>query len=322
MLSMALAFGLGLVLCLIAYPYVIPFLHKLKFGQVVRLDGPQSHIAEKSGTPTMGGLVFIASSIIATLIIEPKAVTHINLLIVILAFIGYGIIGFIDDFLIVVKKNNLGLKPAYKFLMQSVLAVVFYLVYRNVSNSSIIVPFLRIQIDLGWFYVVMVFIMFTGESNAVNLSDGLDGLCAGLVFLALIPFVYFCYRSNNMEIAIFLCAVMGSLVGYLRYNMHPAKIFMGDTGSLALGGLLAAVAMVTKEEIALVLIGGVFVIEVLSVMIQVTYFKITHGKRIFRMSPIHHHFELGGMPEQKIVYMFWTWGALLAILGLVMGALY
>jgi len=322
MLRMVLAFGLGLVMCLIAYPMVIPFLHKLKFGQVVRLDGPQSHIKEKSGTPTMGGIVFILSSIIATIVVQPLAITHINLLIVMLAFVGYGIIGFIDDFLIVVKKNNIGLKPAYKFFMQSVLAVVFYLIYRNVSNSTIIVPFLRIYIDLGWFYVVMVFIMFTGESNAVNLSDGLDGLCAGLVFLALIPFVYFCYRSNNMEIAIFLCSVMGSLIGYLHYNMHPARIFMGDTGSLALGGLLAAVAMVTKEEIALVLIGGVFVVEVLSVMIQVTYFKITHGKRIFRMSPIHHHFELGGMPEQKIVYMFWSWGALLAILGLVMGALY
>lgn len=322
MLRMALAFLLGLVICLIAYPIVIPFLHKIHFGQVVRTDGPQSHIEEKSGTPTMGGVVFILSSLIATLIVEPQAITNINLLVVLLAFVGYGLIGFIDDFLIVVKKNNEGLKPSYKFFLQSVLAIIFYLIYRNVSDSNIIVPFFHTYIDLGWFYVIVVFIMFTGESNAVNLSDGLDGLCAGLVILALIPFVYFCIRSDNMEVAIFLCAVMGSLVGYLRFNMHPAQIFMGDTGSLALGGLLAAVAMVTKEEIALILIGGVFVIEVLSVMIQVTYFKITHGKRIFRMSPLHHHFELGGMPEQKVVFMFWTWGALLAILGLVMGALY
>ena len=318
--KMLIAFALALAIDLMVYPLAIPMLHKLKFGQTVREEGPQSH-KEKTGTPTMGGLVFIASSIIATLIVEINAFSSSNLWVVILAFLGYGLIGFIDDFIIVVKKDNEGLKPLFKFVLQSILAITFYFIYKNVNDTQIIIPFIHKYIDLGWFYVVLIFIMFTGETNAVNLSDGLDGLSAGLVILAIIPFIYFCVRSNNVEIAIFLCAVIGSLAGYLKYNMHPARIFMGDTGSLALGGLLAAVAMVTKEEIALVLIGGVFVAEVVSVIIQVGYFKLTHGKRFFRMAPLHHHFELGGMSEQKVVYMFWSIGALLSILGILMGVL-
>ncbi|MBQ3384982.1 MAG: phospho-N-acetylmuramoyl-pentapeptide-transferase [Erysipelotrichaceae bacterium] len=318
--KMILAFVIALVMCLLAYPLAIPALHKLKFGQSIREEGPKSHMV-KTGTPTMGGLVFIAASIMATLIVIPQSFREINLIVVILAYVGYSVIGFIDDFLIVVKKNNKGLLPRYKFFMQSVLAVIFYLFYKDVNDSTIIIPFIGKSLELGWFYMVLVFFMFTGTSNAVNLSDGLDGLSSGLVILATIPFVYFCVRSNNISIAIFLCAVIGSLIGYLRFNLHPAKIFMGDTGSLALGGLLAAVAMVTKEELALVLIGGVFVLEALSVIIQVAYFKATHGKRIFRMSPIHHHFELGGMPETKVVYMFWSWGAVLSLLGILMGVL-
>ncbi|MBO4217885.1 MAG: phospho-N-acetylmuramoyl-pentapeptide-transferase [Erysipelotrichaceae bacterium] len=315
---MILAFGIGLISALLLYPVAIPILHKLKFGQTIYELGPKSHQV-KAGTPPMGGVVFIITSLLASLIVQPKAFGDMHLLIVVLAFIGYGLIGFVDDFIIVVKHQHEGLTPRMKFLMQSVLAVVFFLLYRNLNDNTVVIPFLHRQIDLGWFYVVVVFIMFTGESNAVNLSDGLDGLCAGLVILALIPFVYFCFRAGLDSVAIFLCGVIGSLVGYLRYNIHPAQIFMGDTGSLALGGLLAAVAMVTKEEIALILIGGVFVVEVLSVMLQVASFQLT-GKRIFRMSPLHHHFELGGWPETKVVHVFWAAGAVLCILGLVMGA--
>ena len=317
--QMASAFSIGLGLTWIAYPYAIKFLRRLKFGQEIREDGPQSHLA-KSGTPTMGGIVFILTSLASIFIVGHEAFENTSFLIVVLAFVGYGIIGFIDDYLIVVRKNNDGLKPSLKFLMQSVLAVAFYLIYRNVTNSLVIVPFLNIYLDLGIFYVFVVFIMFTGESNAVNLTDGLDGLSAGLVVLAILPFIYFCVRIEQFDLGILLCAVVGSLIGYLRYNMHPAQIFMGDTGSLALGGLLAAVAMVTKEEIALILIGGVFVVEVVSVIIQVGYFKITHGKRFFRMAPIHHHFELGGMDEQKVLYLFWTVGAFLSLVGFMIGA--
>ena len=267
----------------------------------------------------MGGTVFIIASILTTIIVEPQALTDLNLLVVMLAFVGYGAIGFIDDFIIVVKKDNEGLKPKAKFLLQSLLAIAFYLLYRNVNDTQIIIPFVHKYLDLGHFYIIVVFFMFTGASNAVNLTDGLDGLCSGLSILAIIPFIYFCVRSNMMDVAIFLCAVEGSLLGYLRYNWHPAKIFMGDTGSLALGGLLAAVAMITKEEIALVFVGGVFVIETLSCILQVGYFKATHGKRLFRMAPIHHHFELGGMSEVHVVLMFWAVGLLLCILGIAMG---
>lgn len=319
-LRLLLAFGVALAISLVSYPIAIPLLRKLHFGQSIREEGPESHKAKK-GTPIMGGIVFILSSIIATLIVVPQAFTKLEFYIVILAYVGYGLIGFLDDFIIAVKKNNEGLKPSIKFLLQSILAVVFYLMYKSVNDNQVIIPFFHTYIDLGIFYLVLVFIMFTGESNAVNLSDGLDGLCAGLVILALIPFVYFCVRSGNFELATFLCAVIGALLGYLKYNHHPAQIFMGDTGSLSLGGLLAAVAMVTKEEIALIFIGGVFVAEAVSVIIQVGYFKITHGKRFFRMAPLHHHFELGGMDEQQVVLRFWLAGAILSVLGILMGAL-
>ena len=250
----------------------------------------------------------------------PSSFASFDFLVVVLAFVGYAIIGFIDDYLIVVKKKNDGLKAKHKFLMQSVLAIVFYIVYQRLTNSLIIIPFTQIKIDLGWFYIVLVFFMFTGTTNGVNLADGLDGLCAGLSILAFIPYIYFCGRIGMNSVAILLCAVIGSLFGYLKFNIYPAKIFMGDAGALGLGGLLAAVAMVTKEEVALVLIGGVFVVEVLSVIIQIVSFQ-TRGKRVFKMAPLHHHFELSGWPEIKVVRVFWAAGAICCILGLIIGAL-
>ncbi|MGN1398761.1 MAG: phospho-N-acetylmuramoyl-pentapeptide-transferase [Erysipelotrichaceae bacterium] len=319
LVRMILAFGIGLGLALLLYPFAISYLHKIHIGQSIRELGPKSHQA-KAGTPIMGGVVFVITSLLTALVVIPSAFTDKTFLLVILAFVAYGLIGFIDDFLIVVKKNNDGLKAKYKFLMQSVLAVVFYLLYRKLTNSLIIIPFTSIQIDLGWFYMILVFFMFTGASNAVNLSDGLDGLCAGLSIFAFVPYVFFCYRSGFINIAIFLCGLIGSLLGYLKYNYHPAKIIMGDTGSLALGGLLAAVAMVTKEEIALVLIGGVFVAEVLSDIIQIGSFKLT-GKRVFKMAPLHHHFELSGWKETKVVHVFWLCGLILSLIGLLIGVL-
>ncbi len=319
LIKMTLAFGIGLGLALLAYPVAIPFLHKIKFGQSIRELGPKSHMV-KAGTPTMGGVVFILTSLIATLIVSPSSFTSIDFLVVVLAFVGYAIIGFIDDYLIVVKKKNDGLKAKHKFLMQSILAIVFYIAYRKLTNSLIIIPFTHIKIDIGWLYIILVFFMFTGTTNGVNLADGLDGLCAGLSIFALIPYVYFCGRIEMNSVAILLCAVIGSLFGYLKFNMHPAKIFMGDAGALGLGGLLAAAAMVTKEEVALILIGGVFVVEVLSVIIQIVSFK-TRKKRVFKMAPLHHHFELSGWPETKVVKVFWAAGALCSIIGLIMGAL-
>ncbi len=247
---------------------------------------------------------------------------ELQIWIVLLAFVGYGLIGFIDDYIIVVQKNNEGLKPKAKFFLQSVLAVVFFILYM-VSGASmdLWIPIVNVSIPLGIFYFVLIFIMFTAETNAVNLTDGVDGLCAGQMIIALVPFLIFSLRGAQNNLAFFfIVLVIASLLGYLKYNKHPAQIFMGDTGSLALGGLLAGVAMILKQEVLLILIGGVFVAEVLSVMIQVSYYKRTH-KRIFRMAPLHHHFEKGGWSEEKVVSRFWLVGVILAILGTWIGVM-
>lgn len=314
-----LAFGCSLVLTLLVMPKLIPFLHKIKFGQSVRKEGPKSHMA-KTGTPTMGGIVFVLVPILVMVILNYKAFLTPEMLIVVFAYLGYALIGFIDDFLIVVKKNNDGLKPSMKFLMQSVLAVIFYFAYTQIAKTTIQIPVLHMTLELGFLYFILIFFMFTCESNAVNLTDGLDGLCAGTSLIAIAPFVIFALLQKNNDLAMFLLAVSGALLGYLRFNIHPAKIFMGDTGSLAIGGLLAASAMILKQEILLVLVDGVFVMELLSVVIQVTSFKAT-GKRVFRMSPLHHHFELGGMKETNVVLMFWCIGLIFAVVGLWLGVL-
>lgn len=314
-----LAFGAALVLTLVVMPILIPFLHKIKFGQSIRKEGPKSHMA-KTGTPTMGGIVFVLVPILVMLILDYKAFATPEMLIVVFAYLGYAFIGFLDDFLIVVKKNNDGLKPSVKFLLQSVLAVVFYICYTYVADTSIEIPVLHLSLNIGILYFFLVFIMFTAESNAVNLTDGLDGLCAGTSLIAIAPFIIFSLLKGQHDLAMFLLAVSGALLGYLRFNLHPAKIFMGDTGSLAIGGLLAATAMVLKQELLLIIIGGVFLMEVLSVIIQVTSFKLT-GKRVFRMSPLHHHFELGGMKETQVVLMFWCIALVFAALGLWLGVI-
>ena len=310
-----------LVIMLLIMPGLIDYLHKIKFGQTEREEGLASH-KKKNGTPTMGGLAFIIVPtlvyIIGSFFIPFKL--DMNTIIILLAFVGYGIVGFIDDYIIVVQKNNEGLKPAHKFLLQSILAVVFFFLYRTSSTTNIWIPIFDVTIDLSWFYFILVFFMFTAETNAVNLTDGLDGLCAGQMVIALIPFVVFAWMQGLYNVACLICLVIFALLGYLKFNKHPAQIFMGDTGSLALGGLIAAVAMVLKQEILLIIIGFVFVAEVCSVIIQVTYYKKTH-KRIFKMAPLHHHFEMCGWPEEKVVSRFRLAGVIFAILGLVLGVM-
>lgn len=314
-----LALILGLIVTLGIYPIAIPFLHKIKFGQSIRSDGPQSHL-KKTGTPTMGGLVFVLVPIFVLLVVMPSAFLNVKIQIVILSYLGYSLIGFIDDFLIVVKKNNDGLSASMKFFMQTVLAILIFFMYRSVASTSVNVPLLNVQLDLGVFYFFLILIMFTAESNAVNLTDGLDGLSSGCVSVALAPFILFAVFQNEIALAVFLMAVLGSLFGFLKNNFFPAKIFMGDTGSLALGGLLAACAMVLKQEILLVIIGGIFVAEAVSVIMQVTSYKLTR-KRIFRMAPLHHHFELGGMNEKSVVFMFWGIEFVCACIGFILGVL-
>lgn len=315
---MVIGFALSILCMFLIMPGLIKYLHKIKFGQTEREEGLESHKV-KNGTPTMGGIAFILVPTILYLIFSlfsPFKLDH-NILIILLAFVGYGIIGFIDDYIIVVQKNNEGLKPAYKFAMQSVLAVIFYIMYKAHNPTALWIPVFNTYIDIGFLYFPLIFIMFTAETNAVNLTDGLDGLCAGQMIIALIPFVVFAWKLNS-NVAFLLILVIGALLGYLHFNKHPAQIFMGDTGSLALGGLLAASAMVLKQEILLIVIGMVFVLETLSVVIQVTHFKRT-GKRVFKMAPLHHHFELCGWTETQVVHRFWLAGIVFAIIGLLLG---
>lgn len=317
--KLILAFVLSLALVLISMKRLIALLHRLKFGQVEREEGLESHKV-KGGTPTMGGIAFVVVPIIVMLILNPAAFLKMDVVIVMLAYLGYALIGFIDDFLIVVKKNNDGLKPRVKFLMQSILAIVFYFMYQSFSSTAIEIPVVHISIELGFLYFILVFIMFTAESNAVNLTDGLDGLCAGCSLVVIAPFIIFSLMQGNYDLAMLLLAVAGAFVGYLKYNLHPAKVFMGDTGSLAIGGLFAATAMVLKKEILLVIIGFIFVMEVLSVMLQVGSFKL-RGKRIFLMAPLHHHFEKKGMKETQVVVMFWCLTVVFAGIGLLLGVI-
>lgn len=319
LLYMFIGFIASLVCMFLLMPPFIRYLHKIKFGQTEREEGLASHKA-KNGTPTMGGIAFILVPVVLCILssfFTPYKI-DMKLWIVLLAFVGYGFIGFIDDYIIVSKKDNTGLKPGVKFLLQSILAVAFYIMYSSHNPTTLWIPIFDISFDIGFLYFFLIFFMFTAETNAVNLTDGLDGLCAGQMIIALIPFIVFAYLANALNLVYLLVLVEGALLGYLYFNKHPAKVFMGDTGSLALGGLLAAVAMVLKQEILLILIGFVFVVEVLSVIIQVTSFKTT-GKRVFKMAPLHHHFEKSGWKETQVVHRFWLVGIVFAILGLFIG---
>jgi phospho-N-acetylmuramoyl-pentapeptide-transferase len=311
-LKLILNFTLSLLIVLVTMPAFIKFLKKLSFRQTISeysLDDDQ----KKAGTPIMGGILFIITPLVVTLITNPKAFTDIDTLIVMLAFAGYGIIGFIDDYLIAVKKNNEGLSPKAKLIMQAVLAIVFFLLYMGHGKLEVYLPLSRVTLHLGLGYFFFAMLMFAGASNAVNLTDGMDGLCAGVTIIALIPFLIISLGMSE-TLPPLIIALIGALLGYLYYNKKPAKVFMGDTGALALGGILAAIAMVTKKEMALIVIAGVPVLETLSVILQVAAVKTIH-RRIFPYTPIHYSFRLKGMPEKSVVYLFWMAEAVFALLG-------
>lgn len=321
-LKIVLNFLVGFILVLAVMPKAISYLKKLKFGQVEREEGLQSHKA-KGGTPTMGGTVFILCAIVVVYILNFTSFNNPYIHLLTFAFLGFGLVGFIDDYLIVVRKTNEGLKPLYKYALQSVVAIAFYVlakIFIPQSDTAISIPLLHMEVDIGWLYPVLVYFMFTAGSNAVNLTDGLDGLATGLSMIAISVFVIFAIMNKNYEIAIYAMAVIGTLLGFMCFNYHPARIFMGDTGSLALGGLLAALAVLTRQELLFILIGGVFLVETLSVIIQVVSFK-TRGKRVFKMAPIHHHFEMLGWTEQQVVISFWFLGFICGIIGIVLGVM-
>ena len=310
---LAAIFAAGLVLC--TGPLLIPELHKLKFGQSIREEGPKSHQA-KSGTPTMGGIMIILAIVIATVAAAPLTPA---VLLALFITLGHFVLGFLDDYIKVVKKRNLGLKAKQKMLGQILIAIVTMIVGTRVLgiDTTIWIPIADINLDIGIGYYFLVLFVLVGTSNAVNLTDGLDGLASGTVAIASGAYALVCYMTGHFDLAIFCVAMMMACLAYLRFNAHPAKVFMGDTGSLALGGAIAAVGILTHTEILLAVIGFVFVCEALSVIIQVISFKTT-GKRVFRMSPIHHHFELGGWKETKVVFVFWMVGLVASVVGLLM----
>ncbi len=313
-LKLVIGFCVSLTIVMLVMPSFIEYLKKLSFKQSVSEYALEDD-KKKAGTPIMGGILFIIVPVIVTLIAFPQSITDINIWIIILAFVGYGLIGFIDDYLIAVKKNNNGLSPLQKFTMQVILAAVFFFIYRTHGDLMITLPFSKTTVTLGWWYFLLVLFMFAGSSNAVNLTDGMDGLSSGVTIIALIPYAIISYVQQKYTVLMFVLCLIGALLGYLYYNKKPARVFMGDTGALALGGVLAALAMVTKTELALILIAGIPVIETLCVIIQQVSVRTVH-KRVFPYTPIHYAFRIKGMPEVNIVRMFWVVEAIFACIGL------
>lgn len=311
----AVAFGLALISTLVFGKIGIPLLQRLKAQQSIREDGPQAHLA-KAGTPTMGGLFMMLALVITVCIVPPYSVTLWMLLFLTL---GHGALGFSDDFIKAVKRRNLGLTAKQKLLGQAVLAIVFC--YISIAYAALPttlwIPLVDITVDLGYAYYVLAFIIILGTTNAVNLTDGLDGLATGISAIAGAAFAVVGLLVGSLSVTFFGIIVSAVCLGFLYFNANPAKVFMGDTGSLALGGAFAGMAIATKTELLLIVIGFVFVVEALSVILQVASFK-TRGVRIFRMSPIHHHFELGGWSERKVVYVFWAVSLVMALLGIVL----
>ncbi len=300
-------------------PLVIPFLKRLKIGQSIREEGPKSHIATKSGTPTMGGLLIILGTIIATI---TSGNFSKEVIVSILSMLSFGLVGFLDDYIKVVLKRNLGLKAYQKIIGQLIFAVLLavYGAKHSVDGTKLIIPFTNIHLELGIFYIPFAVFAIVGIVNGVNLTDGLDGLNSGVTLIvmsafALIANSFSMFDSSYNGIVIVSAATAGACLGFLRYNAHPAKIFMGDTGSLALGGMLAAVAINTSLIFVLPIIGGIYIVEILSVIIQVSYYKKTK-KRVFKMAPIHHHFEMCGWKETKVVAVFWLATVILAFIGI------
>ncbi len=309
--AVIIAFAVSAALC----PVVIPFLHKLKFGQQVRDDGPQAHL-KKQGTPTMGGLIFLAAIVITSLFYIRS---NPRILPVLFMTVGFGVIGFLDDYIKIVKKHSEGLNPVQKLIGQFIITGIFvyYLMTSGEVGTSMLVPFTGgfaqgYYLNIGILFIPFVFFVVLGTDNGVNFTDGLDGLCTSVTILVAAFFSILSIRENA-GISPITGAVVGSLLGFLLFNVYPAKVFMGDTGSLALGGFVSASAFMMQIPLLIPIIGLIYLVEVLSVIMQVSYFKATHGKRIFRMAPIHHHFELGGWSETRVVAVFSIVTALLCL---------
>ncbi|MCL1917808.1 MAG: phospho-N-acetylmuramoyl-pentapeptide-transferase [Peptococcaceae bacterium] len=327
---LALSIGIALVVSLALGPLLIPLLRRWKFGQTIREEGPRHH-QSKAGTPTAGGIIMVIGVVMAVLICAWPP--QLPAIICLVSFVSFALLGFIDDFIKITKRRNLGLTAQQKILGQFVFAgLVLFLAAMAGRGTVVEIPLLPnlfpsipVSVDMGWFYYPFIAVLIVGMINAVNFTDGLDGLASGSVmissgafgFIALVNWNAGMYGDESWAVILFAGALMGACLGFLRFNSFPAKIFMGDCGSLGLGGALAAMAILTRTEFLFLLIGFVYVIEILSVVLQVISFKL-RGKRIFRMSPLHHHFELGGWSEQKVVKTFWSWSLMAAAAGILL----
>jgi len=310
--ALLIALAGAFLITVIATPYFIKTMRRLQYGQQIREDGPAQH-SVKAGTPTMGGLVFIPAAVLISVVLTGF---YPALYAVLIVTLGCALVGFLDDFGKIAHGRSLGLKARSKLAAELVLTALLVLALHRFGfyATEILVPFFNFAIDLGFFYPVFIFLVISGSSNSVNLTDGLDGLAAGTAVIALGAFVAIGWLVGRPEIMIFSAALAGACLGFLVYNRYPARLFMGDIGSLALGGAFAAMAVVTKAELFLILIGGVFVLEALSVMIQVASFQLT-GRRVLLMSPLHHHFEMKGWTEWKVVSAFWSAAVVFALAG-------
>lgn len=319
----AMALMLGFILAIIVGLIFIPLMKKLNIGQQVS-HSLQKHL-KKEGTPTMGGFIFIIPTILAILFLWLYGSLEItsNIFIVLFVFLSYAALGFADDFLKVKFKNNKGLSRLLKLLIQTIIALVFFYIFiRNGGEPTIEITFLNLNVNLGWVYGLFILFLLVGSSNAVNITDGLDGLAGGLSAIAFLAYGLIAWSTSWLvgytEIAVFCFVLVGSLLGFLLFNTHKAKVFMGDTGSMSLGATLAAIAILTRHEISLAVIGGVFVIETLSTLIQIIAIR-KFKKRVFKKAPLHHHFEELGWEETDIVKVFWVVGLILAMLMITYG---
>ena len=320
----AMALLLGFILAIITGVILIPILRRFHIGQYVSHYIGERHL-KKEGTPTMGGLIFIIPTIVALILLyfnQSIEISH-NLIILIFVFLAYAALGFVDDYLKIKYHNNKGLSIVAKLLIQMIIALVFFYIFMsNGGKSDLVISSLGITIPLGWTFGLFILFLLVGTSNAVNITDGLDGLASGLSAIAFFAFGLISWNAGWMEgyqeVAIFCFIIAGSLLGFLVFNAHPAKVFMGDLGSLSLGAALATIAIITRHELSLAVIGGVFVIEALSSLIQIIAIRKFH-KKIFKRAPLHHHFEVLGMNEQDIVRYFWVAGLILAMAAITYG---
>lgn len=311
LISVLVSFAISVLLG----PVVIPFLRRLKIGQTERTEGPESHL-KKNGTPTMGGILILISVVITSLLF---AWDYPRIIPVLFLTLGFGLVGFLDDYIKVVLRRSMGLRAWQKFALQILVTGIFtfYLLHYTDVSLAMKVPFLTgVYLDFGWFNIPILFFVVIGTVNGTNFTDGLDGLASSVTVLVATFFTVVAIGTNS-GIEPITCAVVGALLGFLLFNVHPASVFMGDTGSLALGGFVAATAIMMQMPLYIVIVGLIYLVEVLSVMIQVTYFKATGGRRIFKMAPIHHHFELCGWSETRVVAVFSIVTALLCLVALM-----